>query len=572
MRFKTCLALGLLLAVLESKPALATFHENMVKEVFAGSIAHPTAQYILIQAYAGGQNALTGHSVLTFDATGASTGTFTFAGPVPNAANQMTVLVATADAAAIFNVTADLAMTAVLSPSGGKACWDGSTPDDCVAWGNYTGSATGVGTPFNQGVGIIPGYALRRRLDICMAVDNLDVCDDTDDSENDFISSFPHPVTNPGVQGTTPAATCGNGALEGLEGCDDNNTNDGDGCSAICHPEPAPFVPASLHVDVTPNVPGTSNVNGVFEPGESVRVEPAWTNGGGSAVDVRAQIVNFIGPFTASPPFPSYLVSDSAGYYGSIAPAQTTPCTTNSNCYLLFADANVRPARHWDATFDEILGGGFRLKTWTLHIGASFTDVSTDTSIDPYYSFIETIFHNGVTSGCGDGTMYCPLNNNLRQEMSVFLLKASQGAAYVPPDCTGLFQDVPCPATPEFPYSNFIEDLSTRGITTGCQVGPPALYCPDQNVTRAQMSVFLLKTLLGGAYAPPNCTGLFQDVPCPATPEFPYSNFIEDLSTRGITAGCQVGPPALYCPDNPVTRQEMAVFLTLTFDLVLYGP
>jgi hypothetical protein len=177
-----------------------------------------------------------------------------------------------------------------------------------------------------------------------------------------------------------------------------------------------------------------------------------------------------------------------------------------------------------------------------------------------------------VTSGCGDGTTYCPLQNNLRQEMSVFLLKASQGAAYVPPDCTGLFQDVPCPATPEFPYSNFIEDLSTRGITSGCQVGPPALFCPDQNVTRAQMSVFLLKTLLGGAYVPPDCTGLFADVPCPATPEFPYSNFIEDLSIRGITAGCQVGPPALYCPDNPVTRQEMAVFLSLTFDLVLYGP
>ena len=97
MRFKIGFALGLLVVASDSKPALATFHEIKVKEVFAGSAAHPTAQYVMIQAYAGGQNFLTGHSVLTFDATGASTGTFTFPATVSNGANQMTVLVATAD-------------------------------------------------------------------------------------------------------------------------------------------------------------------------------------------------------------------------------------------------------------------------------------------------------------------------------------------------------------------------------------------------------------------------------------------------------------------------------------------
>jgi hypothetical protein len=77
---------------------------------------------------------------------------------------------------------------------------------------------------------------------------------------------------------------------------------------------------------------------------------------------------------------------------------------------------------------------------------------------------------------------------------------------------------------------------------------------------------------MGGSYTPPDCAGLFTDVPCPATPEFPYSNFIEDLSTRGITAGCQIGPPALYCPDQAVTREQIAAFLTRTFSLLLYGP
>ena len=68
MRSSTRLALGLLLVVVGSKPAAAAFHEIKVKEVFAGSAAHPNAQYVLLQAYSGDQNLVNGHSVLTFNA------------------------------------------------------------------------------------------------------------------------------------------------------------------------------------------------------------------------------------------------------------------------------------------------------------------------------------------------------------------------------------------------------------------------------------------------------------------------------------------------------------------------
>ncbi len=326
------------------------------------------------------QNLVNGHSVLTFDAAGMPTGTFTFLDDVDNPANEMMIFVATADAATIFNLTADLAMTAVLSPAGGKVCWEGSTPDDCFAWGNYTGSATGVGTPYNGDVGLIPGYAARRRLDICMGIENLDACDDTDDGENDFITASPQPTNNMLDFGTRPPATCGNGTLEGLEGCDDDNTADGDGCSSICHPEPAPLAPAGLLVDVTPNVPATSDVNGVFEPGESVRIEPAWNNGDPGNLEVRAQIANFTGPWTASPFFPFYMTSDSAAYYGVLLPSETKPCDADSDCYRVFADAINRPALHWDASVDEILSNG-GLKTWTLHLGDSFTDTASRASV-----------------------------------------------------------------------------------------------------------------------------------------------------------------------------------------------
>ena len=91
------------------------------------------------------------------------------------------------------------------------------------------------------------------------------------------------------------------------------------------------------------------------------------------------------------------------------------------------------------------------------------------------------------------------------------------------------------------------------------------LYCPDSPVTRAQMAVFLLKSEHGSAYVPPNCAGIFGDVECPST----FANWIEQLAAEGITGGCGGGN---YCPNNPNTRGQMAVFLVKSFGLKLYGP
>jgi hypothetical protein len=69
------------------------------------------------------------------------------------------------------------------------------------------------------------------------------------------------------------------------------------------------------------------------------------------------------------------------------------------------------------------------------------------------------------------------------------------------------------------------------------------------------MAVFLLKAEHGAAYAPPACTGVFADVACPSG--FAV-DWIEGLAAEGITGGCGGGN---YCPNNPVTRAQMAVFL-----------
>ena len=81
------------------------------------------------------------------------------------------------------------------------------------------------------------------------------------------------------------------------------------------------------------------------------------------------------------------------------------------------------------------------------------------------------------------------------------------------------------------------------------------------------MAVFLLKTLEGSAYDPPDCAGVFDDVAC--TPGTGFSDWIEELSSRQITGGCSATPP-LYCPDDPNNRGQMAVFLVKTFGLLLY--
>ncbi len=103
----------------------------------------------------------------------------------------------------------------------------------------------------------------------------------------------------------------------------------------------------------------------------------------------------------------------------------------------------------------------------------------------------------------------------------------------------------------------FIEATVDAGITAGCSPSPP-LYCPDQSVTRAQMAVFIILALNDAPVTP---TGVFDDVP---TSHF-AAGFIERLAELGITSGCGGGN---YCPNDPVTRAQMAVFIVVAFNLL----
>ena len=115
---------------------------------------------------------------------------------------------------------------------------------------------------------------------------------------------------------------------------------------------------------------------------------------------------------------------------------------------------------------------------------------------------------------------------------------------------------------PTHVFWKHIEAFYNAGITTGCSTSP-MLYCPDESVTRGQMAVFIERAL--GNFSPaPSPSGMFTDV----LSDNPFKLFIEEFYNDGITTGCSTSP-LMYCPDQPVTRGQMAVFIVRAFGIPL---
>jgi hypothetical protein len=90
-----------------------------------------------------------------------------------------------------------------------------------------------------------------------------------------------------------------------------------------------------------------------------------------------------------------------------------------------------------------------------------------------------------------------------------------------------------------------IEWLRQEGITLGCG---PSVFCPDEFVTRGQMAAFLTRAL----GLPPG-QDLFVD-----DDGHLFESEIQSIARAGITLGCG---PSVFCPDEFVTRGQMAAFL-----------
>lgn len=199
---------------------------------------------------------------------------------------------------------------------------------------------------------------------------------------------------------------------------------------------------------------------------------------------------------------------------------------------------------------DTILIGG---QTFTVYQGINFLDVPSN---HEFYTEIGKLSARGVTLGCGGGN-YCPNDPVLREQMAAFILRA-KGEFNPPPPASQRFADVP----PSNQFYNFIDRLAVLQITLGCQPGNPPFYCPTVHVKREQMSAFILRGL-GEFNPPPPASQMFGDV----TPSNQFYNFIDRLAVLQITLGCQPGNPPLFCPNDNVTRGQMAAFLVRAFGL-----
>jgi len=179
----------------------------------------------------------------------------------------------------------------------------------------------------------------------------------------------------------------------------------------------------------------------------------------------------------------------------------------------------------------------------------SFADVGADSWA---LTYINAIADAGITTGCSSAN-YCPANPVTRAQMAAFLIRAKAGE---PPAnyCAGAAPFLDTPATTwSCDYTKWLSELA---ITTGCGNGN---YCPNQYVNRQQMAAFIVRAMEGEPAAGYCDSGSpFADVPATN----PMCKYVKRLAELGVTTGCGGGN---YCPNNLVTRAQMAVFLARAF-------
>ncbi len=151
---------------------------------------------------------------------------------------------------------------------------------------------------------------------------------------------------------------------------------------------------------------------------------------------------------------------------------------------------------------------------------------------------IDAIAEAGITEGCGPRE-YCPKRNVTRGEMASFITRTLS----MPAVDGSTFSDV----SDSDGHRGAIYALAEAGITRGCDDG---MYCPYTDVTRAQMASFLTRAL----DLPDGSDSPFTDLWSGSA----HSEDIAALAASGITQGCA---PDRFCPNDTVTRDQMASFL-----------
>ncbi len=162
---------------------------------------------------------------------------------------------------------------------------------------------------------------------------------------------------------------------------------------------------------------------------------------------------------------------------------------------------------------------------------------------------IEQIAAWEITLGCDadDATKFCPSAQITRRQMAAFLHRAVNRISPITPPTGIEINDVPTDAW----YRTFADWV----VSTGAFAAPDGVFNPGGVVTRADMAVMMIASF-PDINAVDEPEGLFNDV-AGADPEVVRA--VEGMYHTGVTRGCST-TPLNYCPDQPVTRAQMASF------------
>ena len=181
-----------------------------------------------------------------------------------------------------------------------------------------------------------------------------------------------------------------------------------------------------------------------------------------------------------------------------------------------------------------------------------FTGSFCDDDNSGHESSIETITGWGITQGCDHHgyPRYCPRNSITRRQMAAFLHRAvthRTGTEPAAPAAPAVLTDVE-------EWSSSLAYIQWA-VAAGVMQAPEGVFNPGGTVTRADMAE-MMAAAFDHITPPPAASGIFTDM---AGQPDAVIRAAEALRTAGVTAGCSAAP-LRYCPDQPVTRSQMASF------------
>lgn len=174
-----------------------------------------------------------------------------------------------------------------------------------------------------------------------------------------------------------------------------------------------------------------------------------------------------------------------------------------------------------------------------------------DVALDHFASdSVQWMVDNGYTNGCGE-LRYCPEDATTRGEIAAFFKRVLE--PYLGATEPESFSD-----TRGHLFEEAIGWLAGHEITLGCDPPSFSSYCPDRQVTRGQMSAMIERAVDHLVEVDPHQVNPDRFV------DMGGSVFVDSaawLAATEITVGCN--PPANdeFCPNESVTRAQMAVFL-----------